>query len=187
MGVSIGWVAVQHVQADEVVSRLRLNRTGRLGAFDYRGVACHALGPDWFLVMAGRCDHRIVQPASMAALSRGGRAVLCAVEEHVNFALAEFWEDGASIWQVQHQGDEDNENLSFRGRPPPGFDALVAGVESEDSNNLDGYFHMDIPLILAKACCGFRHDETNDAFDATPFEMLDNPEAERKWWQRWKR
>jgi hypothetical protein len=122
----------------------------------------------------------------MVALSKGCRAVACAVEEHVNFASAEVWQDGTRIWQVQHQGDEDNENISSEGKVPQRFHQLMATVEPEDSENLEGHFHMDIPLILAKELSGFRHDESNLVFDSTPFEELADLKATRSWWKLWK-
>jgi hypothetical protein len=122
----------------------------------------------------------------MTALSKGCRAVACAVEEHVNFASAEVWQDGTRIWHVQHQGDEDSENISSEGRVPQRFHQLMATVEPQDSENLDGHFHMDIPLILAKKLSGFRHDESNLLVDSTPFEELVNLKATRSWWKLWK-
>ena len=122
----------------------------------------------------------------MAALSKGCRALACAIEEHVNFASTELWQDGRRIWHVQHQGDEGPENISSDGQVPQRFHELLATVEPADSENLEGHFHMDIPLILAKEVAGFRHDESNRAFDGTPFEELNDLQAKSGWWKLWK-
>ena len=186
MGISLSWVAVEALPADEALLRLSLARTAKDVAYPFKGVASHALPNDWFLVAAGRCDHRIAHAASMSVLSKGCRAVACAVEEHVNFASAELWQDGARVWHVQHRGDEDSENMSAEGRLPPRFQELLATVESEGSENLDGHFHMDIPLMLAKELCGFRHDEANAEFDNTPFEELGEIKIQGSWRKPWK-
>lgn len=186
MGISLTWVAVEALPADEALLRLSLVKTSKDCLYPFKGVASHSLPDDWFLVAAHRCDHRIANTASMSALSKGCRAVACAIEEHVNFSSAELWQDGARVWHVQHQGDEDNENISSQGQLSQRFRELLATVEPEDSENLDGHFHMDIPLILAKELCGFRHDESNPDFDNIPFEELGELKTKGRWWKPWK-
>lgn len=121
MGISLTWVAVEALPADEALLRLSLVKTSKNCLYPFKGVASHSLPDDWFLVAAQRCDHRIANTASMSAFSKGCRAVACAIEEHVNFASAELWQDGARVWHVQHQGDEDNENISSQGQLPQRF------------------------------------------------------------------
>jgi len=186
MGISLAWVAVEALPAEEAISRLSLARTAKNCAYPFKGIASHDLPNAWFLIVAGGCDHRILNSESMSALSKGCRAVSCAIEEHVGFALAELWENGIRIWHTQHQGDEDNENISSEGQLPRRFFELLATVEPEDSQNLDGHFHIDIPLILAKEVTGFRYDEINPEIDNTPFEELIDLRVKRSWWKLWK-
>ena len=186
MGISLAWVAVQGLPPDEALLRLSLARTGRSAASPFHGVAGRALPNGWFLITGGGCDHRIASAASVAALSSGCRAVACAIEEHVNFASSELWQDGERVWQVQHQGDEDSEDMSFEGQVPQRFQELLATVEPEDSSNLNGHFHMDIPLLLAKEISGFRHDEIDEEFEKVPLEELTDTKVKRAWWKPWK-
>lgn len=186
MGISLAWVAVEALSVDETLRRLSLSQTGKDCDFPFNGVSSHALPGGWFLVAAMGCDHRIARPESMTALSKGCRAVACAVEEHVNFASTELWHDGQRVWLVQHEGDQDVENISQAGTPPARFFELLATVEPGDSQNLAGHFHMDIPLLLAKEITGFLHDECNPEIDSTPFEQLTDLAAKRKWWLPWR-
>jgi hypothetical protein len=186
MGISLSWVAVEALPVDEALARLSLGGTAKNCTYPFYGVASHPLPGNWFLVAAARCDHRVANATSMTALSKGCRAIACAIEEHVNFASTELWEDGARIWHVQHQGDEDSENITAVGQLPQRFHELLATVESENSENLDGHFHMDIPLILAKEVAGFRHDESTPEFDGVPFEELTDLQVKSRWWKPWK-
>lgn len=186
MGISLAWVAADGLTVDEALRRLSLCRTGKDCELGYHGVGGHELPGGWYLVTALGCDHRIGTPESMAALSFGCRAVACAVEEHVNFASAELWQDGRLVWRVQHEGDRDAENISHVGAPPPGYLDLLATVEPGDSDNLQGHFHMDIPLLLAKRLTGFQHDELNQDIDNTPFEQLTDLVPQRPWWRLWR-
>lgn len=186
MGISLAWVAVESLPVDEAFRRLLLARTGEPCEFQRVAASSHPLPDNWHLVAAMGCDHRVVRPESMATLSAGCRAVACSVEEHVNFASTELWSDGQRTWHVQHEGDQDVENMSYAGSPPPRFFELLSTVESGDSENLEGHFHMDIPLLLAKEITGFRHDECNPNIDSTPFERLIDLAPKRPWWRVWK-
>lgn len=185
MGISLSWVAAEALSANDALPRLALAATGNPIAFPFKGIATKQLPKDWILIAAGRCDHRIARQESMSVLSSGCRAVACNIEEHVNYASAELWQDGSRIWRVEHQGDEDSTNMTAEGQLPQQFQELLAGVEPEDSENIDGYFHMDIPLILAKELVGFRHDEVNDVIDSTPFEELRETTQKKFWWKLW--
>lgn len=185
MGISLSWVAVEALPSEDVLSRLALKSTGNSCTYPFKGIASHGLPNNWFLIAAGRCDHHIGNAESMSKLSAGCRAVACAIEEHVNFALAELWQDGQQIWHVEHQGDEDPENISFKGCVPLRFHELLSTVEPQDSENLEGHFHMDVPLILAKELTGFRHDEVNPELERTPFEELQDLQTKNRWWKPW--
>ncbi|CAM8669018.1 hypothetical protein MCEMSEM22_03066 [Comamonadaceae bacterium] len=186
MGISLAWIAVETLDADEALARLSLARTGQDSEFLFEGVSCHALPRGWFMVAATPCDHRIGNAQSMAAVSQGCRAVAFAVEEHVNFASTELWEDGACIWHVEHEADQGNEHIAHSGSLPPRFAELLAGVATEDNEARDAYFHMDIPIILAKEITGYRFDEINPDVDNTAFERLTDLLPKAPWWKFWR-
>jgi hypothetical protein len=186
MGISLASVAVKGLAPDTVLSRLGLAPTGRNCDFFETAVAAHPLPGDGMLVTALNCDHRIIRADSMARLSAGCQALGCAVEEHVGFAICELWQDGRRLWQVQYVGCEEPVEFTHEGELPARFHELLANVTPEDSDDLDGYFLMDIPLMLAKEFSGFHYAETDPAFDAIPFQELKDLQARRKisWWKR---
>lgn len=188
MGISLAWVAVKEGDADTILARLGLERTGRHDGYPFNSRAPHAhpLAGGGLLVAALGCDHPIAGASSMASLSAGCEAVSCAIEEHVNYAACELWRDGARVWQVSYLGSEEPEEFSHEGALPARFYDLLAHVEPEDSDNFEGYFLMDIPLILAKDFAGYRHDDDDPAFDAVPFEALKNTRAPAAttWWTK---
>lgn len=186
MGISLAWVAVETPHVDDALARLGLARTGQRAEQLFHGISGHSLPHGWYLVAATPCDHRIATAASLAAVSAGCRVVACAVEEHVNFASTALWHGGVQVWQVEHEGAEDPENISHSGTPPAHFRELLASVEPGTSERLDGHFHMDIPLLLAKDLTGFLYNEQNPLIDSTPFEQLTDLAVQRRWWMPWK-
>jgi hypothetical protein len=185
MGISFAWTAVEGLPAAEVRSRLSLGTTEETCDFPFNAVASHVLPNQWMMVAAEDCGHRIVSSDSMAALSKGCQAVACAVEEHVNFSLAELWRDGERVWQVEYSADRDDV-LRWSGTLPDRFETLHASAEPDDSDNLEGIFLMDIPFMMAKDIAGYRHDENDPVFDATPFQVLADLLPKKPWWKIWK-
>jgi hypothetical protein len=59
-------------------------------------------------------------------------------------------------------------------------------VATEDNDARDAYFHMDIPIILAKEITGYRYDEVNPEVDNTPFERLTDLLPKAPWWKFWR-
>jgi len=186
MGISLAWVAIRGLDVDTVLARLDLAPTGRACDILETDIAAHPLAGGAHMVGALDCAHRIIEADSMARLSAGCEALACSVEEHVSWAMSELWRDGRRIWQVHYAGGEIPEEFGHEGELPPRFQELLANVTPEDSEDLDGYFLMDIPLILAKEFSGFHYAETDPAFDAVPFQELKDLRARPKtgWWKR---
>lgn len=185
MGISFAWTAVEALPPAEALSRLSLGATGQTCAFPFDAVASHVLPEQWFLVAAGRCNHRIIGPESMSELSKGCDAVACAIEEHVNFSMAELWRDGVRVWQVEYSAERTSDPLHWSGTLPDRFHTLHTAAEPDDSDKLDGIFLMDIPLIMAKEVAGYRHDEDDPGFDTTPFQLLTDLRPRKPWWKPW--
>lgn len=184
MGISFAWTAVEGLPAADALSRLSLGPTEETCDFPFNAVASHVLPKQWLMVAAGSCNHRIISPDSMATLSKGCQAVACAIEEHVGFSLAEFWRDGAQVWQFEYSVDRPDV-LRWSGTLPDRFETLRASAEPDDSDNVEGIFLMDIPLMMAKDIAGYRYDENDPVFDATPFQVLADLLPKRPWWKLW--
>lgn len=186
MGISLAWVAVKGLETDTILARLDLAPTGRNCDLLETGISAHPLPGGAQMVAALDCAHRIIEADSMARLSAGCEALACSVEEHVSWSMCELWRDGRRIWQVHFAGSEDPAEFGHEGELPPRFHELLANVTPEESDSLEGYFLMDIPLILAKEFSGFHYAETDPAFDALPFRELKDLRARPKagWWKR---
>lgn len=183
MGVSLSWVGVKGLGLDDILSRLELAQTNEERSYPFEGVVAHALPDHAFLIAARGCGHRIVGADSMARLSVGCQALSCDIEEHVGYVACALWQDGRQTWQVRYESDEDPENVFYKGNVPQRLHELLAQAEPQDSENFEGHFHMDIPLILAKEFAGYRHDEDELLFDAVPFAALKDLRGKTSWWK----
>ncbi len=164
------WVGVQGADKKAVLDSLGLVETAR-NADPGSGVASftHAeLPDDWLIIFSEDFDWAIRE--RLLELSRFGLAVACQFEDKVDMeSVASAARDGVELWRVYHKNDVYG-RLDVSGEPPAAFAAIRDQLlQEQEANGGEGsstdYLH-DIPLELAKAVCGFRADETEDAFVA---------------------
>jgi hypothetical protein len=179
VGYSLGWVAVRGRDPQDL-------RT-LVGGRDTR---TRELPGGWHLVIADRGEH-FVQDALLARLSAGAEAVGCFLEEHVMYSAAVGWVNGQKIWSVMHDSARAVTHLQVAGDAPPALEAIRQRRESAqraaggDTAQVDHLF--EVPIELAKAVTGYRHDEDDDEADG-PSPAPQAPTslaAKPAWWKRW--
>lgn len=179
MGYSLSWLAFRGRTAEAVWAELRLRATGEhgVGRSPFLGTT---LPDGWSLVLNDPGD-RFVDEDLLSRLSRGCEAVACFLEEHVMFSQASGWRDGRQLWLVKHDCERGPMHLDVTGEPPALFGPIREAHEDRQRAADEDVDHIfDVPIELAKALVGFRHDELTQELDA--FEVLVElpPEATRK-------
>lgn len=174
MGFSASWVAVQGASRDEVLAQLGLEPSGVTDRYPEFKVCLAELPGDWLLIWY---DYDLKAAFKRGAeLSVHGRAVACAVEEHVMFSEARGYDGGAETWRVTHDPEEGASlyHLETAGEPPRTFEEIHARLKAEQDaeggDEADVDFLFDAPAELALSICGYKHD--NDPPDGVVFEEL---------------
>lgn len=161
MGFNASWLAVRGMTPEKVLATLRLERSGEVEEVPESHVTGILLPGGWFLVYANHFD--FADRAPLFELSGGAEVVTCAVEEHVTVSAASGWKDGLEVWAVVHDSREGLGHLKAAGQLPPEFRAIrerLTGEQAEaggDDSDVDYVF--DVPVELAFALTGFRHDQ----------------------------
>jgi|SRR5262245_33082771 len=186
MGVSIAWLAVKARDPEALFEELQVRPTGEPDEH-YESSVCGSALDGWFLLIAKRCNHRIVSDAFLADFSRSRDVIACSVEEHVMFSSAARWRDGRCTWSIAHDAQQGMLNLSTSGEPPEAFPQirakLLAKQESEGGTEAEIDFIFDIPLQVAKSIVGFKHDENTKWTDQATFEAYQD--TRKPWWKFW--
>jgi hypothetical protein len=161
VGLSISWIAFGGKSKDAALALLELTDSGEIVVAYEAAVSGATLPNGWYVAFFA--DYDFVSPARLAKFSVGCELVACQIEEHVMASTAYVFNDGRELFFVHHQGDEEEvRDLTTRGDPPPIYSSirerLFADQDTEgDTAGVDYVF--DIPVDLAKAICGYRHDE----------------------------
>ena len=176
MGLSISWIGVWGRNKEDVLADLNLADTGRPDLENRAWFSCAELPNGWLIVSSTKFD--FASPKTIASVSSGGLAIGCAVEEHVMFSGVRTYEDGRLKWSVIHDSENGIYDLSIGGEPPAELAdiryRLTRQQDDSGGSHADVDFVFDIPIELAHAVCGFRHN--GELPDPMPFFTELEPE-----------
>ena len=172
MGYSLSWCAVRGKEAKVVLDELGLHPTGEREAFAESPLVAAQLPSGWYVIVADH-DERFQAEEVRVRLSLRCEMVSCDVEEHVMYSAASGWQNGQMLWSVEHAGSDGLDDLHTEGQLPAVFPDIRARLQAElAENQRDADYLFDVPIELAKALVGYRHDEDLPASDEEPFEVL---------------
>lgn len=186
MGFSLARLAVRPGGQKELLRSMSLRTTGAVEDIAESPLLAADLGEGWTLVLS-QGEQLPAGDTLCASLSVGSELVRCVVEEHVMFSGAWGWQDGKQIWSVVHDAQVALEHLELSGQAPHALETIREEVEKRRANTpLDGAdWVFDIPVQLAEAVTGFRHDASEPE---RRFEVLEQtaPQGTRSlpWWKR---
>lgn len=164
MGVAVGAVAVRSSDRRAVLELLGLEETGAtISAADLPLGSKHwavATTPGGWVYIVGdfwRVDDWRLEDASSLGLT-----VVSSLEEHVMASDVRAYQDGAELWFVAHDPEDDPahdpRHLEARGDLPEAFASIRERLWAAHDDDDDVDHLIEIPLELAKSTCGLRPD-----------------------------
>lgn len=163
MGLSISWIAVSGKAKADILQCLSLVDTTDSDEANESPVSGAQLPGGWYVLFLNQFDHPFARAPLVQRLSAGCKVVVCQVEEHVMTSVATLYENSINTWRVTHESESGMYHLEKEGVPPPSLDEIYAALKV--SQDADGGFDadvdhiFDVPVGLAAALCGYRHDE----------------------------
>jgi hypothetical protein len=190
MGYSLGWLAVRGSASDSLLRVLGMRGTGTREELPEAEMVGAALPAGWYVVIVQGGEH-LLDDKLMQQVSLDCEAVACFLEEHVMYCAATAWSSGHQLWWVGHDSDKGITHLQVKGTPPASFPDIRADLEAKQrtAGGADAGvdYICDIPLEVAKAVTGFRHDQDVEGTDGAPFEVLvatRSAASATPWWKR---
>ena len=173
MGFAITWCAVREEHAQTVLDELGLTPTGEREEIPESLMSTAALDTGWRVIWYNEYGCPFLREGDLGRISKERDVLMCLVEEHVMASSAELWSGGRRAWWISHDGGDGPKGLETGGDLPAQFPLINAelqaaqSAEGGDAADVDHLF--DIPLKVAQAIVGFKHDEacphvTNPAF-----------------------
>ncbi len=163
MGFSISWCAVREEGADQFLQELGLSPTGETEEFPEALISTGKLDTGWRIIWHNEYGCPYLRPKDLASLSIDHEVLLCLVEEHVMASSSELWSGGKRTWWMSHEGVNRPKGLSVDGELPAPFPAVRKAMEelqlAEGGDDAGVDYIFDIPLKVAQALVGFKHDE----------------------------
>ena len=176
MGYSISWVAVRGSDEDAINSALGIRATEEREDIPESSCTAAQLPNGWHIVFFNEgCD--AVERYAKRLLSAAPEAVTCYVEEHVMCSGVAGWTAGTKDWEVSHESEKGIFHLSQDGSVPAEFAGIHERLKTEQESNggegSDVDYIFDVPVELAKAIVGFRHDEDPDYDGEDPWKVCE--------------
>jgi len=165
MGWSITWCADLEGEAEQFLNQLGLSPTSKTEESPESLISMAKLDTGWRVIWYNKYDCPFLKPDELAVLSHDKEVLLCRIEEHVMASSAEMWSQVKRQWWLSHEGEDGPKGLAAEGDLPEAFPAirkemeeaqLAAGGEDADVDYL-----FEIPLKVAEALVGFKHDEND--------------------------
>jgi len=175
MGYSIAWIMVRGKTKEDILDQLGLADTCEPDEANDSAVSGAALPGGAYLLFFKDMAHPATQAPGMARLSSGCEALGCQVEEHVMASAAFLYKDGAKVWDVVHLAEQGLYHLAVDGAAPVLLDTIhtemKASQDEDGGDEAEVDWLFEVPLMLATALSGYRHDEatllTGETLDFT--------------------
>ena len=182
MGYALCWAAVKGGTADAVQSVLGLRPTGQREEIPESDIVAAVLPNGWYLVLQNRST---ITDEVLGRLSGLGEVVYCFVEDHVMFSSISAWCGGTLSWSVVHDSEKGHYHVEVHGQIPPVFasvrDPLKAAQDAAGGDKSDTDFIYDVPIELARALTGFRHDQDISEVEGDAFHVLERVKKTSRW------
>lgn len=182
MGFAITWCAVPEQAAEQFLSHLNLVTTGATEDDPESRFSMARLMTGWRLIWSNQYACPVLAKR-LSSYSGAHEVVMCQIEDHVSACSAELWTGGTRKWWVSHEGEQGETHLETDGDLPPCFASIRAQIEdaqgAEGDDDADVDYISDIPLKVAQALAGFKHDEKYEGVVDGPFLVLSRGKGER--------
>jgi len=176
VGFGISWCAVREEQADRFLKRLNLIPTGEAEEIPESPITSGRLDTGWRIVWYNEFGCPDLGPEELAKLSVDHDVLVCLVEEHVMASSSALWSDGSCIWSLSHEGEDGPCGLSIEGDAPECLASIRTEMEelqkAEGGDNAGVDYLFEIPLLVAKALVGFKHDENYGRLIGGCFDVM---------------
>ena len=174
MGFKISWVAFQNMTRDEVLATAGLRDTrvrDEANEFPLSG----AQVPGWYILFAN--DFTFASTDQLALLSRCCTVMGVQVHEGIMVSTARAFGAGEEMWSISHASDQGVFDLDTTGLLPIEFEAirdrLIAEQQAAGGAAADVDYLFDIPVEMAAAVCGYRHDRWKFEWGEPQFTVLE--------------
>jgi hypothetical protein len=185
MGFAITWCAVREEHAEAFLQSLGLSTTGETEEVPESLISSARLDTGWRVVWYNKYGCPFLRPEDLRRLSGDRDVLVCLVEEHVMASSAEMWSRGARKWWISHEGEDGPKGLSSDGELPSSLPPIREEMErlqaSEGGDEADVDYIFEIPLRVAQAIVGFKHDEEPAHLSDGHFVVLDRTEPPKGW------
>ena len=176
MSFKISWIGFEGIGKTRSLELAGLRDTGESDEANEAPFSGAEIPDGWFILFSN--DFQFVSPERLGRLSLDCPIVACQVHEGVMVSAAYGYERGSCLWELVHDSQKSADDLSVSGSPPPSFQSIrQRQIEKQEATVGGESFKVDhifdIPVEVAAAACGYRHDRWKFEWGEPQFFRLD--------------
>ena len=179
MGFAVTWCAVREEGAQKLLEQLDLSPTGETEQLPESLISAARLDTGWRVIWYNEYDCPFLRPEQLGVVSREQDVLVCLVEEHVMASSAELWSGGTRTWWISHEGEHGPKGLATDGDLPESLSSIRREMQDAQhaagGDGADVDYIFEIPLKVAQAMVGFKHDEDCPHMTDGHFVVLTRP------------
>lgn len=172
MGFSIAWLSVPGAAKDKTLAALGLVETTQREEYPESPLVGALLPTGRYVIWFEDASPAAFKPEVLRELSTGTELLACQIEEHAMCSTAAHWDNGVERWFIAHDAEDGLTNLEVIGVPPAAFEPIRIKQFQLQERRSDVDFIFDVPLSLAEAIVGFRHDAAFENEEGGMFRVL---------------
>lgn len=173
MGLSASWICARGVTRADALENLGFVGTGKAVDPCQASFSCADRPDGWLTISTTNAGWLL--PQKVKALSSGGLAVGCFLEDHVMVSGACAYDHGRQLWWVTHESEHGSAHLDSGGELPAVFESLKSEAlrkqRDEDAGRNAVDFVFEVPMELAASVCGYRPDDDMPDYEFTELRL----------------
>jgi hypothetical protein len=171
VGFKISWIGFDGKDKTAALTMAGLKDTGEPDEFNETPFSGADIPGGWFILFCN--DFGFVSPQRLARLSIDGRIIACQVHEGIMFSAAYGYERGKRVWELAHNAQQNIDDLSVFGSPPPSFEPVRRRLTRQQEAAAGVDYIFDIPVEVAAGICGYRYGRMKFEWGTPQFTRLD--------------
>ena len=159
MGFRISWIGLKDIEAPKALALAGLRDTEEVDEASESFASWTTLPANWVIIFYN--DFNYPSDEFLQLLSAGCSVLSAQIHEGIMYSGIRYHDHGEELWSVSHDCENGIYDVDVSGEPPSLLTAIrdrLTAKQRDAGERCGVDYVFDVPVELAEAMCGYRHD-----------------------------